>query len=67
MVRALLPRPAVMLTTIMVVLDMTIANVTLPYMMGVLGATTDQVSWVLTPIRQLPLKKSAGKALNFYN
>jgi MFS transporter, DHA2 family, multidrug resistance protein len=39
---------AVMLTTIMVVLDMTIVNVTLPYMMGALGATTDQVTWVLT-------------------
>lgn len=38
----------VMLTTIMVVLDMTIVNVALPHMMGALGATSDQVSWVLT-------------------
>lgn len=50
------PKPAprwlvgvtVMLTTVMVVLDMTIINVTLPHMMGALGATADQVTWVLT-------------------
>jgi MFS transporter, DHA2 family, multidrug resistance protein len=39
---------AVMLTTIMVVLDMTIVNVALPHMMGALGATSEQVTWVLT-------------------
>jgi len=39
---------AVMLTTIMVVLDMTIVNVALPHMMGSLGATSEQVTWVLT-------------------
>lgn len=39
---------AVMLTTVMVILDMTIVNVTLPHMMGALGATSDQVTWVLT-------------------
>jgi len=38
----------VMLTTVMVVLDMTIVNVALPDMMGALGATSDQVTWVLT-------------------
>jgi len=38
----------VMLTTVMVVLDMTIVNVALPNMMGALGATSDQVTWVLT-------------------
>ncbi|MCB1675415.1 MAG: DHA2 family efflux MFS transporter permease subunit [Halioglobus sp.] len=38
----------VMLTTIMVILDMTIVNVSLPYMMGSLGATSDQITWVLT-------------------
>lgn len=38
----------VMLTTIMVILDMTIVNVTLPDMMGALGATSEQVTWVLT-------------------
>ncbi len=39
---------AVMLTTVMVILDMTIVNVALPHMMGSLGATADQVTWVLT-------------------
>ncbi len=39
---------AVMLTTIMVILDMTIVNVALPHMMGSLGATADQITWVLT-------------------
>jgi MFS transporter, DHA2 family, multidrug resistance protein len=38
----------VMLATIMQVLDITIANVSLPYMQGSLSATIDQVSWVLT-------------------
>lgn len=38
----------VMLTTVMVILDMTIVNVALPHMMGSLGATADQISWVLT-------------------
>ena len=44
----LLPGVAVMLTTVMVIMDMTIVNVTLPHMMGALGATADQVTWVLT-------------------
>lgn len=39
---------AVMLTTVMVILDMTIVNVAMPHMMGALGATADQVTWVLT-------------------
>ena len=39
---------AVMLTTVMVILDMTIVNVSLPHMMGALGATSDQITWVLT-------------------
>jgi DHA2 family multidrug resistance protein len=39
---------SVMLATIMQVLDITIANVSLPYMQGSLSATIDQVSWVLT-------------------
>ncbi len=38
----------VMLATIMQALDMTIANVALPYMQGSLSATMDQISWVLT-------------------
>lgn len=38
----------VMLATIMQALDMTIANVALPYMQGSLSATQDQISWVLT-------------------
>jgi DHA2 family multidrug resistance protein len=39
---------AVMLATIMQALDMTIANVALPHMQGSMGATQDQISWVLT-------------------
>jgi DHA2 family multidrug resistance protein len=38
----------VMMATIMQVLDITIANVAIPYMQGSLSATLDQVSWVLT-------------------
>ncbi|WP_280953028.1 DHA2 family efflux MFS transporter permease subunit [Mangrovicella endophytica] len=37
-----------MLATIMQVLDTTIANVALPSMQGSLGASQDQISWVLT-------------------
>ncbi len=39
---------AVMLGTLMQVLDTTIANVALPNMQGTLSATQDQISWVLT-------------------
>ncbi len=39
---------SVMLATIMQALDTTIANVALPHMQGALGATQDQISWVLT-------------------
>src|SRR5574340_606624 len=39
---------SVMLATIMQALDMTIANVALPHMQGTMGATQDQISWVLT-------------------
>jgi DHA2 family multidrug resistance protein len=39
---------AVMLAVLMVVLDMTVVNVALPHMMGALGATSDQITWVLT-------------------
>ena len=39
---------AVMSATLMQVLDTTIVNVALPYMQGELGATSDQISWVLT-------------------
>src|SRR5258708_31554710 len=39
---------SVMLATIMQALDTTIANVALPHMEGSLGATQDQISWVLT-------------------
>ena len=45
---ALLITICVMMATIMQVLDITIANVALPYMQGSLSATLDQVSWVLT-------------------
>ena len=37
-----------MSATVMQVLDTTIANVALPHMQGNLGATQDQISWVLT-------------------
>ena len=39
---------SVMLATIMQSLDTTIANVALPYMQGGMGATQEQISWVLT-------------------
>jgi DHA2 family multidrug resistance protein len=39
---------AVMLATVMVILDMTIVNVALPHMMGALGTTANQITWVLT-------------------
>lgn len=39
---------AVMLATIMQALDTTIANVALPHMQGTMGATQDQIAWVLT-------------------
>ena len=39
---------AIMLATIMQVLDSTIANVALPHMQTSLGATRESVSWVLT-------------------
>ncbi|TPW30999.1 DHA2 family efflux MFS transporter permease subunit [Martelella alba] len=39
---------SIMLATIMQVLDTTIANVALPSMRGSLGASQDQVTWVLT-------------------
>src|ERR1700733_4893895 len=49
---AAINRPAiticVMLATIMQALDTTIANVALPYMQGSLGASQDQINWVLT-------------------
>src|SRR5262245_64983547 len=46
--RRLLITISVMMATIMQVLDITIANVSLPSMQGSLSATLDQVSWVLT-------------------
>ncbi|MEJ2063616.1 MAG: DHA2 family efflux MFS transporter permease subunit [Reinekea sp.] len=39
---------SVMLSTIMQALDTTIANVALPHMQGTMGASQDQISWVLT-------------------
>jgi MFS transporter, DHA2 family, multidrug resistance protein len=39
---------AVMLATIMQVLDTTIANVALPHMRASLGASQDEINWVLT-------------------
>ncbi len=39
---------AVMVAVLMVILDMTVVNVAVPHMMGALGATPDQITWVLT-------------------
>jgi MFS transporter, DHA2 family, multidrug resistance protein len=39
---------AVMASTLIQVLDTTIVNVALPHMSGELGATSDQITWVLT-------------------
>ena len=39
---------SVMLATLMQAVDTTIANVALPHMQGNMGATLDQISWVLT-------------------
>src|SRR5690606_41292653 len=39
---------SVMLATIMQALDTTIANVALPEMQGTMGATQEQIAWVLT-------------------
>jgi DHA2 family multidrug resistance protein len=39
---------SIMLATVMQVLDMTIANVSLPNMQGNLSASQEQISWVLT-------------------
>ncbi|HEX5420838.1 MAG TPA: DHA2 family efflux MFS transporter permease subunit [Gammaproteobacteria bacterium] len=39
---------AVMSSTLLQVLDTTIVNVALPHMQGALGASSDEISWVLT-------------------
>jgi len=39
---------AVVLTAVLEVLDITIVNVAIPHMLGAFGATTDQITWVLT-------------------
>ena len=44
----ILTSAAAMLAVLMVILDMTVVNVALPHMMGALGATPDQITWVLT-------------------
>ena len=44
----LLVTASIMLATIMQVLDTTIANVALPHMRGSLGASAEQITWVLT-------------------
>ena len=36
------------LTAVLEVLDITIVNVAIPHMLGAFGATTDQITWVLT-------------------
>lgn len=47
-VEKVLTSAAVLLAVLMVILDMTVVNVALPHMMGSLGATPDQITWVLT-------------------
>jgi MFS transporter, DHA2 family, multidrug resistance protein len=39
---------AVVLTAVLEVLDITIVNVAMPHMLGAFGATSDQITWVLT-------------------
>lgn len=39
---------AVMLATVLEIVDGTIVSIALPHMMGTFGATTDQITWVLT-------------------
>jgi DHA2 family multidrug resistance protein len=39
---------AVVLTAVLEVLDITIVNVAIPHMLGAFGATSDQITWVLT-------------------
>ena len=39
---------AVVVTAVLEVLDITIVNVALPHMLGAFGATSDQITWVLT-------------------
>jgi len=39
---------AVMLATILEILDSTIVSISLPQMMGSFGATTDEITWILT-------------------
>ncbi len=48
LVEKALTSAAVLLAVLMVILDMTVVNVALPHMMGSLGATPDQITWVLT-------------------
>ena len=38
---------SVLLAVLMVILDMTVVNVALPHMMGALGATPDQITWII--------------------
>ena len=47
-VRRTLITVAIMLATVLQVVDMTIVNVALPHMQGAMSATQDQISWVLT-------------------
>jgi MFS transporter, DHA2 family, multidrug resistance protein len=39
---------AVVVTAVLEVLDITIVNVAIPHMLGAFGATSDQITWVLT-------------------
>jgi len=54
----------IMLATVMQVLDTTIANVALPNMQGSLGATRDQITWVLTSYNRCRRHHDAGHRLD---
>ncbi len=54
---------AIMLATIMQVLDTTIANVALPSMTGDLGASQDTITWVLTLVHRGRGDHDAGHRL----
>jgi uncharacterized membrane protein len=45
---------SIMLATVIQALDGTIANVALPHMQGSLSASSDQITWVLTPTSSPP-------------
>ncbi len=59
---------AVMLVTIIEVLDMTIVTVALPHMMGNLGASSDQITWIVTSyiVASVIVMPLTGFLVNFF-